>query len=68
MAAAFTHEVVVMRERELRTLVRAAREFFKAFESMSFADLSTNHIQKLVDSHGLSISSLLTKYTKALRK
>jgi len=66
-AAAFTHEVVAMRENELKHLVKAIREFFKSFESVNFKDLSTAHIQKLVDGHGLSVEKLLAEYTKKLR-
>jgi replicative superfamily II helicase len=66
-AAAFTHEVVAMRESELKRLVKSIREFFKSFESLNFKDLSTAHIQKLVDGHGLSVEKLLAEYTKKLR-
>ena len=67
-AASFTHEVEAMREAELRKLVKQLREFFKSFESLNFKDLSMAHIQKLVDSHGLSVSSLLTGYSKNLKR
>jgi len=67
-AASFTHEVDAMRETELKKLVKRLREFFKSFESLNFKDLSMVHIQKLVDMHGLSISSLLTDYSKNLKK
>ena len=43
------------------------REFFKSFEAFNFKDLSATQIQKLVDAHGLSVSSLLTQSTKKLR-
>ena len=66
-AAAFTHVVEAVREIELRKLVKAAREFFKAFESLNFKDLSSSHIQKLVDAHHLSVPDLTSKYSKKLR-
>lgn len=66
-AAAFTHGVEAMRESELRRFVKRIREFFKSFESLNFKDLSTAHIQKLVDSHGLSVEKLLVDYTKQLK-
>ena len=66
-AAAFTHSVEAMRESELRRLVKRIREFFKSFEALNFKDLSTAHIQKLVDSHGLSVDKLLVEYTKQLK-
>jgi len=67
-AASFTHEVDAMREAELKKLVKGLREFFKSFESLNFKDLSMAHIQKLVDSHGLSVPSLLTDYSKKLKR
>lgn len=66
-AASFTHDVEGVREVELRKLVKKIREFFKSFEAFDFKDMSAVKIQKLIDSHGLSISSLLTDTTKKLR-
>jgi hypothetical protein len=66
-AAAFTHEVEAMRDAELRKFVKSAREFFKSFESLNFKDLSTGHIQKMVDAHNLAVPELFTRYSKKLR-
>ena len=66
-AAAFTHDVEAMRESELKRFVRRIREFFKSFEALNFKDLSTPHIQKLVDAHTLSVEKLLVDYTKKLK-
>jgi len=66
-AAAFTHEVEAMRESELKRFAKRLREFFKSFETLNFRDLSTAHLQKLVDGHNLSVDKLLTEYTKKLR-
>lgn len=66
-AAAFTHEVEAMREVELRKFVQSAREFFKSFESVNFKDLSTLHIQKMIDAHKLGVPDLLSLYSKKLR-
>jgi replicative superfamily II helicase len=66
-AAAFTHEVEAMRESELKRFVRQIREFFKAFESLNFKDLSEQHIQRLVNTHRLSVSDLLSNYSKKLK-
>jgi replicative superfamily II helicase len=66
-AAAFTHEVEAMREAEIRKFVKSARDFFKSFESLNFKDLSTAHIQKMVDAHNLAVPELLTRYSKKLR-
>lgn len=66
-AAAFMHQVVVMRERELATLVRAVRTFFKSFESMNLRDLSPTEIQSLLDSHKLGVPHLLSEYATPAR-
>jgi replicative superfamily II helicase len=63
-AAAFTDEVFVMRETELKELATHIRGFFKSFESANLKDLSALHIQQLVDAHGLSVADLLVKYSK----
>jgi hypothetical protein len=66
-AAAFTHEVEAMREHELKKLVKSVREFFKSFEALNFKDLSTAHIQKLVNAHKLTVPNLVADYSKKLR-
>jgi hypothetical protein len=66
-AAAFTHDVQAMRESELKRFVKAIREFFKAFENQDFKDLSEQHIQKLINTHRLSVPHLLDDYSKKLK-
>jgi replicative superfamily II helicase len=66
-AAAFTHDVEVMRASELKRFVKLIREFFKSFESLNFRDISAAHIQKLMNSHKLSVAALLNDYTKKLK-
>jgi replicative superfamily II helicase len=66
-AAAFTHDVEGVTVSELRKLEKACREFFKAFEGQNLADLSTQHIQKIVDAHHLSADDLLTRYSRKLK-
>jgi replicative superfamily II helicase len=66
-AAAFTHDVQVVPVAELRKFEKACREFFKGFEGQNFADLSPQHIQKMVDSHHLSIDDLQTLYSRKLK-
>lgn len=66
-AGAFTHDVEVMRPTELKKLVKSVRTFFNAFEHVDFSDLSAHHIQKLVDSHGLSLSEVVGGYCKKIR-
>ena len=66
-AAALTHKVEVMRETELKRFVKQIRQFFKSFEGLDFQDLSIAHIQNLVDTQGLSVAKLLSKYTKKVK-
>jgi replicative superfamily II helicase len=66
-AAAFTHDVEAMRESELKRFVKRVREFFKAFEALDFKDLSEQHIQRLVNTHRLSVSDLLIDYSKKVK-
>ncbi len=63
-AAAFTHDVEVMRAGELKGFVKSVRDFFKSFESVNFRDLSTTQIQKLLNSHKLAADDILNNYTK----
>ena len=66
-AAAFTHEVEGVRQADLRRLVRSASNFFKSFESQNLNDLSESHIQKLINSHGISIPDIMSKYSRLLK-
>jgi hypothetical protein len=66
-AAAFTHSVEAVRESELKKLAKAVRELFKEFESVNFKDISTSHLQRLIDAHHLSVNDLTTIYSKKLR-
>jgi replicative superfamily II helicase len=66
-AAGLTHEIEAMRVTELKQLVKSVRGFFKSLESVNFKDLSTAHLQKLIDTHGLSVDNLLSGYTKKIK-
>jgi replicative superfamily II helicase len=66
-AAAFTHYVEGVRESDLKNLVKATREFFKSFENQNLDDLTSTHIQKVLDAHGLSVPDLLSKYSRKLK-
>lgn len=66
-SAAFNDDVEVMTGNELKKFVKNIREFFKAFETLNFRDLSTSHIQELVDTYKLSVTDLLTNYTRKIR-
>ncbi len=66
-AAGLTHEIEAMRVTELKQFVKSVRGFFKSLESVNFKDLSTAHLQKLVDTHSLSVDKLLSSYTKKIK-
>ena len=67
-AAAFTqNDVEIMCDAELRQFVKSIREFFKSFESVNFRDLSVKQVHKLINMHKLSISDLLSGYSKKPR-
>ncbi|MCU1051126.1 DEAD/DEAH box helicase family protein [Stenotrophomonas maltophilia] len=66
-AAAFTHEVEGMREKDLRKFMKSCRDFFKSFEGLNFKDLSEEHTQRLIDLHKLSVSDILSAYSQKLR-
>lgn len=66
-SAALTHESEVVRETELKRFVKQIRVFFKGFEALDFNDLSVAHVQKLVDSHNLSIPEILGNYSKKVK-
>ncbi|RYY02287.1 MAG: DEAD/DEAH box helicase [Gammaproteobacteria bacterium] len=63
-AASFTHDVEVMREKELKLLLTSVKNFFKSFESIDFKDLSDTQIQSLINHHKLTVSDMLNIYTK----
>jgi replicative superfamily II helicase len=66
-SAAFTHDVEVMTDWELKKFVKCIREFFKAFETLNLKDLSIPHIQKLVNTYKLAVEDLLTSYTRKIK-
>jgi hypothetical protein len=66
-AAAFLDEVEGMREADLRRLVRAARDFFKSFESRSLTDLSAADIQSLINAHELQVTDITSLYSRKLK-
>lgn len=66
-SAGLTHEIEAMRITELKHFVKKVRDFFKSLETLNFNDLSTAHLQKLVDAHSLSVEKLLSDCTKKIK-
>jgi replicative superfamily II helicase len=65
-AAAFTHDVQGVGERDLNRLERSCRSFFKGFEGQNLKDLSPTFIQSLINLHNLSVNDLQTRYCQKL--
>jgi hypothetical protein len=61
------HRSHTIREKEMKSVVKAAREFFKSFENLNFRDLSTPHIKKILDAHHLSVKDFISGYSKGLK-
>ena len=66
-AASFLQDVAIVRKQELERLVRAVRKFFRAFETINLQDLSLAELQRLVDSHKLSVGEIATVYGKSAK-
>jgi len=58
-ASAFTHDVLVMRNRGLRKFTKSVREFFAEFAHLDFNGLSGNNVQKLLSIHELDVEQIL---------
>jgi replicative superfamily II helicase len=63
--AAFGEAVEIMRSGDLKSLVGAARAFFKEFRTVDLKSLSETEVQKFVNQHKLAEDDLLgDKYSK----
>lgn len=58
-AAKFLVDVRVMREKELKSFVKAVKSFFQSFQRLNFKDLSLPHIQTLLVENALDVNNLL---------
>ena len=58
-AGHFLVEVRSMRDKELKSLIRATRTFFQSFERINFNDLSLPHIQNQLNAHALDVNNFL---------
>lgn len=66
-AAGFTEEVKIMRDRNLRSLVKNVRDFYSEFKTSDFTSLSEEQIQKHINTHQLSVENLITNYVEEPR-
>jgi hypothetical protein len=66
-AGKFLVDVKVMRDKELKSFVKAVKNFFQSFQLLNFKDLSLPHIQKLLLENGLDTDNILQDgFTKDL--
>jgi len=61
-AAGFTDDVLLLRERNLRTLTRNVRAFFAEFRTLDLRDVSEAKVQALLGQHHLQIENLQHYY------
>jgi replicative superfamily II helicase len=66
-AAAFTHKVQGVGQKELKQLVQSVQKFFKTFESRNLKDLSEPDIQSLINAHKLQVTDLISVYSRTLK-
>lgn len=61
--AGFTEPTEIMRQKELKLLVGNARRFFDEIRSMDLQSLSEAKIQELIETHHLTPTDLVEKYS-----
>lgn len=67
----FTHDVEIMRKNGLNKLKANVKGFYKEFANLNIHEVTTQEIQKYIDTHKLDLESLKSiyseRYTKATR-
>lgn len=66
-AAAFLCDVEGVRKPSLDKLAANVRKFFGEFKTVDLRDISPEHVQRLLDSHGLGVADLWSKYGEKVR-
>lgn len=64
--AGFNREVKSLRPRELGALVKAVKAFFRQFNSLELHSLDSSHIQQLLNQHKLTVTDLVTNYSRTI--
>jgi len=62
--AAFSEDVMIMRQGKLNLFIKNVRDFFGEFRPLDLHDLSEEGVQSLVDSHELSVTHLTSRYVE----
>jgi hypothetical protein len=63
-ATGFNFEVEIMKKNNLEKLTRNVESFYNEFQNLDLNDLSREIIQKFLDTHKLSVESLLSEYSE----
>jgi replicative superfamily II helicase len=61
--AGFNRQVQVVRAKELKAILKATRAFFRSFQRLEFDSLSVEHVNELIQLHGLTIKDLVTNFS-----
>jgi len=67
-SAAFRYEVKIMTPNKLDKFIKNIKSFFLEFSNKDLKNLSERYIQQAINNHHLSIESLITKYSEAIKK
>lgn len=62
--AGFNKTVSIIRPKDLRSLTKAFKAFFRSFQNLEFNSLSPEHVQTLLNQHKLSMGDLISNYSK----
>lgn len=57
-AANFTHDVSIVRKKELEILKKNVMNFFKSFERIDFKSISEEHLQQLIIANHLTVNDI----------
>jgi t-SNARE complex subunit (syntaxin) len=61
-AAGFLEEVQIMRDKELKRLLRQVRSFFNEFSNLDWNSLAEAKVQELVNLHRLTVKNIVENY------
>jgi len=62
-AAGFLEEVQIMRDKELKSLLKQTKDFFNEFGNLDWNSLTEAKVQELVNLHRLTVKSIVECYS-----
>jgi len=60
-------DVEVMKEKQLKKLVKNVRAFFNEFKELDFEDLSDKKIQEYLNFHKLTVDDFINEYSEKIK-